>query len=594
MKPRQYYKEKLAEAEDKLAILNMRLKWLSLIRLLLFMAAITSVFYFIPKSLSFGALISIFVSTLFGFSVKIYFRYSKTKKLLNNHIQIFQEELKALKWDYEAFDEGTEFINPEHYYSYDLDFFGKGSIYQYLNRTKTYFGKELLADKLQQPFLNEKDIAEHQEAIKEISVKTILCHKFRAIAMELKNEKEDIEKLQKWLGEDPLFYPKAWVKIVRILVPIIICSAFTLTLLGKFSEQYLMLLLTLPFSLIGFNIRKVNSLQTKIGKTKSILYKYVDLLKLLEKEEFTSSLINRRLANIRTGERASQLIRQFARHVNAFDNRLNLIVGVLGNMLFLSDINIVWGMEKFKEKVKPDMMNWVQSLAYADFLMSLGTYAFNNPDYIYPLVDKNTIIESKNLGHVLLTNESRVPNDFGLKSIATYSIITGPNMAGKSTMLRTIGTSLVLAMLGAPLCCSEFRFKPIKLFSSMRTSDSLYKHESYFYAELKRLKFLVEYLQGDHEVFVILDEILKGTNSKDKQEGSKVFMKKLVEFKSSGVVATHDLNLGDLEKESPEHFKNQSFEVEMDGDELVFDFKLRDGITTKMNASYLMKSMNII
>jgi len=167
-------------------------------------------------------------------------------------------------------------------------------------------------------------------------------------------------------------------------------------------------------------------------------------------------------------------------------------------------------------------------------------------------------------------------------------------MAGKSTFLRTIAVNLILGMTGTKVCAAKFRFKPVVLFSSMRTTDSLSSNESYFYAELKRLKILKERLETDSDLFFILDEILKGTNSEDKSTGSKMFLGKLAEKNATGIIATHDISLGEMEKVFPQNVFNKCFEVEISGESVFFDYKLRDGITKHMNAGILMKKMGII
>jgi len=208
--------------------------------------------------------------------------------------------------------------------------------------------------------------------------------------------------------------------------------------------------------------------------------------------------------------------------------------------------------------------------------------------------DPDVILDFKKAGHPLIPSATRVDNDIGLKGQGEFVIITGANMAGKSTFLRTVGVNLLLGMAGAPLCAQSARFSPVEIFSSMRTSDSLQKNESYFYAELKRLSELLEKLEKGNTLFIVLDEILKGTNSADKQKGSRIVLEKIIRLNGAGLIATHDLDLAELEKEYPDNLRNKCFEIEMDGDKIHFDYRLYDGITKKMNALLLMKQMGII
>jgi DNA mismatch repair ATPase MutS len=197
------------------------------------------------------------------------------------------------------------------------------------------------------------------------------------------------------------------------------------------------------------------------------------------------------------------------------------------------------------------------------------------------------------MGHPIIPKSNLVTNPVSSEGTGNFQIITGANMAGKSTYLRTVGVNLVLAMAGAPVSGKDFEFAPVNLMTSIRTSDSLVKNESYFYAELKHLQQIITKLERGERLFILLDEILKGTNSKDKQAGSIALMKKLLKYDACGLIATHDLALGDLEKECPDKITNKSFEVVIQNDKLVFDYKIKDGIARQMNATFLMEKMGI-
>jgi DNA mismatch repair ATPase MutS len=251
-------------------------------------------------------------------------------------------------------------------------------------------------------------------------------------------------------------------------------------------------------------------------------------------------------------------------------------------------------LEEWKYEYREMFPLWLEMIGKVDAYISLGNYAFNNPDFVYPVISDNNVFSAKMVGHPLIDENKRVCNDFSQKSRGAICIVSGANMAGKSTFLRTIAVNYILGMTGAPVCATEMNFIPMNLFTSMRTVDSLSSNESYFYAELKRLKTLKTKIEKQEQVFFILDEILKGTNSADKSLGSKLFMKKLIVLRATGLIATHDISLGDLENEYPESVFNMCFEVEIDGEQIRFDYKLNKGITLKMNAALLMKQMGIL
>ncbi|GAF02923.1 MutS-related protein [Saccharicrinis fermentans] len=228
-----------------------------------------------------------------------------------------------------------------------------------------------------------------------------------------------------------------------------------------------------------------------------------------------------------------------------------------------------------------------------DALNSMGGYSFNHPDFVMPVPCTDMVLKASHLGHPLLDRKDRVCNDYDLKD-SIFSLITGANMSGKSTFLRAVGLNLVVARCGMPVCARSMYFKPMSLITNMRTSDSLMKNESYFFAELKRLQYVISQLKYGKDVFIILDEILKGTNSKDKTYGSMELIKHLLSLNAYGMIATHDLELGVLEEQTKGKIVNRCFEVENTGNELHFDYLLQAGITQNHNATFLMKRMGII
>jgi DNA mismatch repair ATPase MutS len=320
------------------------------------------------------------------------------------------------------------------------------------------------------------------------------------------------------------------------------------------------------------------------------------LLLAFEYESFTSLVLNDIKLNISgPGASAADSVRKLGRLIQAFDSRNNMLVGFVLNGLFLWDYRSIYRLEKWKSENKTRFPVWLEMVGQVDAYISLGNYAFNNADFVYPVQSGNlNIFSAKDLGHQLISNSKRVCNNFTLGKEGTVCIISGANMAGKSTFLRTVAVNFILGMTGAPVCASDMSFMPGKLFTSMRTLDSLSENESYFYAELKRLSNLKFMVDEGEPVFFILDEILKGTNSADKSTGSKLFLQRIVESGGTGLIATHDTSLGKLESDFPGMIINKCFEIEIDGENIKFDYKLRDGITQKMNAVFLMKQMGIL
>jgi DNA mismatch repair ATPase MutS len=320
------------------------------------------------------------------------------------------------------------------------------------------------------------------------------------------------------------------------------------------------------------------------------------MLKVFDIKIFKSDILQNVKENLSSnGISAGVSVQKLGRLINYFDYRLNLIVGILLNGLVLWDFQCVKRLEKWKLEYKAYFTTWLDMLGQVDAYISLANFAANNPDYVYPSISgDDSFFSSVDLGHPLIDERVRVCNNFDIHQKGTAIIVTGANMSGKSTFLRTLAVNYILAMTGAPVCAKKFTFTPVKLFTSMRIEDNLSDNESYFYAELKRLKQLKLLIDNNEPVFFILDEILKGTNSADKSLGSKMFLTKLIEMGSTGLIATHDISLGELETTFPEKVINNCFEIEIEDGKISFDYILRQGITSKMNAGLLMKQMGIV
>jgi DNA mismatch repair ATPase MutS len=332
------------------------------------------------------------------------------------------------------------------------------------------------------------------------------------------------------------------------------------------------------------------------GLKTRLLNQYIDMLLLIEKKEFKSPYLIDLKSKLYSHEKAaSQIISSLKNTLNELDYSQNILVGFVLDSLLLWDIRCIYRLHKWQQAYESHLPEWFEVIARMDGLISLANLNYNHPEWCLPVVNgKGSLIQTENLGHPLIAKEKRVDNQFSLSNDERVVIITGANMAGKSTFLRTLGVNLLLASQGCRVCASSFAFSPVRLFTHMRTSDNLMKDESYFYAELLRLQHMLELLRKSENLFIIIDEMLKGTNSIDKLNGSVELLKQLIQLKTHCIVATHDLKLTELATQFPEVIKNQCFEVNLTGDELKFDYKLKEGVTSTMNATFLMRKMGII
>jgi DNA mismatch repair ATPase MutS len=477
-----------------------------------------------------------------------------------------------------------------------VDLFGTSSVFQYLNRTITDYGRDILATWLSDPFRFSQELVPRQQAINELASKAEWRHEFMASGMKTPLVKEEISSLVRWIEERTVIESSSVKKLLIFLLPsaAIVSLIFTVTGLLPYTVFVFIFLTNLFY--IATGIKRTNEIHNALSRKYKFLSSMNGLLKAFENESFTAPVLNEIKLNI-SGKNASAAgsVKRLGSLIQAFDSRMNMLIAIVLNGLFLWDYLSIYRLEKWKSGYKTMFPLWLEMIGQIDAYISLGNYAFNNPEFVYPYKSDNPdMFSAKNIGHQLIDESKRVCNDFTLGKNGTVCIISGANMAGKSTFLRTIAVNYIFGMIGAPVCATEMTFIPVKLFTSMRTTDSLSDNESYFYAELRRLSTLKTRIEKGEPVFFILDEILKGTNSADKSTGSRLFLKRIVESGGTGLIATHDTSLGKMESDYPDVIINKCFEIEIDGENIRFDYKIQNGITQKMNAVFLMKQMGIL
>lgn len=592
--PGSTYLQLKAEATKKLNSLKKQITIVSIARLVSFVVLILSPYIFLDKSTPLLILTASIGLISFFVLVKYYQKLVTKRDYLKAIIQINSDELEALKHNFSIFDSGEEFINPNHFNSYDLDLFGRGSLFQYLNRTITREGKKELAKQLQEPILNINDIKKRQELINELSTEVTWRHDFSATSQTNINAKD--EKFLLALADELKIKSKT-IQRLKWIVPILILIGIASIIVSFLINNSTFFLLNIIIQVIFWVLHKeeIKEISIQFGKQVSLLQKYKRLLQQIETFQWKSEEGKQIEKQLKQNTSAQESIDKLVRLVSQFDNRNNFLLGFILNLVFAWDLYYTIKFYQWQKQFGKQIESWVQVISFIDAINSFSNYHFNHPDFTFPEpVDGKFDIEAENLGHVLIKPDKCILNDFNILQQPSISIITGANMSGKSTFLRTIGVNMILAMAGAPIMASKMRFTPIQVFSNMRTTDSLFDDESYFFAELKRLQQILEYKAKGHNVLIILDEILKGTNSKDKLYGSQQFIKQLIEKEGNVIIATHDLKLTELEAKYPKTICNYCFEIEIKNEQMHFDYKLRKGITEVMNATFLMKKMGII
>ncbi len=589
MSPLSFYQINVQKQKEVIKRLKSKLRLYSAFRLTIFLLICLNIY------VMWGNTFVLMTSSIIGITAFLFLvsKYTDLKKKIRYYKKIKtinEQEIKILNRDLSGLTTGEKHITDNHSFNQDIDLFGQGSIFQLINRTEILKGEELLAKWLNSNDTN--DITSKQKNIQELAQKPVWRQHFKASAALIETEISSME-IVNWVENYTSIFPKAFKYLPAIFSSLSI-ALIALYGLSLFSGSLLLSWFILGVGISSVYIKRITRLYNSSTKMKDTFTQYAELLKSLENENFKSVELARQKKRILTGNiSASQHLKSLSNQIDLLANRNNMIFAPLANGFFLWDIHFAFRIETWINEFNTKINDWFEVVAFFDAANSLGNMAYNHPTYTYPLIEKSSGIQikGKQLGHPLLDPAKMVTNDF-LINKDQFFIITGSNMAGKSTFLRTVAVNLVLANCGLPVCAESFQYHPIKLISSMRTTDSLNDETSYFFAELKRLKYIVEAIQED-TYFIILDEILKGTNSKDKAEGSKKFVERLVASNSTGLIATHDLSLCDLSQSLTE-VENHYFDADIRKDELYFDYTFKRGICQNMNASFLLNKMGIV
>lgn len=508
-------------------------------------------------------------------------------------------EAKRLNLHLQDFDAGETFLHEDHPYQGDLDIFGKSSLYQLLNRCQLEDSKKLLS-----AWLSEKatfsEIKNRQEAVKELSGQPDWCQHFRAITnIEVKKKEKNQphvtpQEIITWAKKSSRFsMPRIWVT-TSILLTLLMLGLLSLVLLDKITYHILYAPALVNGIFLGLTVRHLNELIKGIDKSYYLIATYQKSIELIEQSGFTSQKLKELHKNLVEGKRtANQSILKLANLTHRLSSRANMLY-ILADLPFLLDAYLLIDLYKWKQANQAHIEEWFQTIHEMECLISLAGFAHANPGYTFPeIVEQPFHFEAEKLGHPLIHPDQKVRNDYSISGQGQVDIITGSNMSGKSTFQRTAGINMVLAQAGAPVDAENLSMSLTSIFTSMRTKDNLAENTSSFYAELKRIRQLLEALDTNPATFFLLDEILKGTNSEDRHNGAMALAKKLTGKPAFGMISTHDLALGELEK-TEKKIRNFSFNSTIAGEEIIFDYKLTSGPCKSFNASKLMEKMGIM
>jgi hypothetical protein len=585
-----YYTEAIGACNERLEQIRRRTRAVSGLRLLVFAGLVWAVLELIRGWSVWGAGATLGLAAGFIGSVNWYFRLKDRRLLWEKLVYVNTNEWAVLQDQPNGFPDGKSFL-PGVMYGDDLDIYGPLSIFHTLNRTTTLHGTEALAGWLRRSLQVPDAIRDRQDAVKALAGQAELRRLLTAKG--LLGSVADLRTVTEWLNTKPRIYPLIGLRIGMAGWTLV---NVTLVLYGLSGGPIAPALssIAITWIIIGYFSKYVHRQHQLIGHKQAVFEQYADILSVFSGVEAGGSAL---LEALRGQARlAHGAIRQLSRLTSFFDQRLNLLVFTFGNSFAFYDLQCMVALERWKARYRAKLPAWIEAVGDIEALNSLATFAFNHPGYAYPTANKGVelFIEAKQLAHPLIPANRCVANDFRIGPEEKLILVTGSNMSGKTTFLRTIGVNLLLAQCGSPVCAAAFSFTPMQPLTSLRISDSLQDQTSYFMAELKKLQQIVEILQTGAPALVLIDEILRGTNSEDKTYGSEHFARKLVAYRCLALFATHDLALGALESELPGRVANYCFESVIENEDLRFDYLLQRGIARNKNASFLMKKMGII
>lgn len=595
MTPKELYRERITELTAEIKQLN---KYNHLMVILELLAVALAVICVVLYTTWEGGIVSLIGAAL---SIALYIairwkdsknsRLSEEKESMRN---VYQKELAYLHGDYSGFSSGEQYINPHHEFSLDLDIFGPQSLFHRINRTVTSGGSDFLAKELAETRVRTKaEIEQRREAACELAAKEPLRTAFLAATHGKHVNTSDVLKALSEikamhisrLAASKLSYVIAIGSII-VFYGLLLGAIFG-PLSGTLPLLWVLLQITAVYLVFGRTLKRVHQ---SIDMILPRLSTYVSMIMQI----VTSDLENRETRNIISQlsdnhQDAMKSFRLLKGIISDLDQRNEIWVPI-SNALYLADYFIVRRFLLWQDRYMMHVDEWIAAVSHFDALVSMATFRYNEPSATdAEIIEQDEVVyEARGLYHPFLGAKA-VRNDFTITDLHYY-IITGANMAGKSTFLRSIGINYVLACCGMPVFADSLRISLFSLFSSMRTTDDLANGISYFNAELLRLQQLIEVCRLNRHTLIILDEILKGTNSLDKLNGSRLFLQSVTSLPITGIIATHDLELSKMQQEHPERFHNYCFEIQL-SDEITYTYRLSEGVARNQNATYLLKNI---
>ncbi|MET4082273.1 hypothetical protein ABIB40_002231 [Pedobacter sp. UYP30] len=596
------YQHKTTDITQTIAALKKQIDRLSLIRVALFLLEILFLVLLVQtkEGAERLAMIVAMFLPIAGFVVIVKKQSALDKEIVfqTNLLWVYQNEVNLTQGKELAesgkngYDHGEMFKDNSHPYSSDLDIFGDYSLFAMVNRASTKFGNTLIAQTLAKSSATSI-ILERQSAIAELVDKIEPTFEFRATLRGQDQEKRVLieQKLNGQLATELAFTRSAFLRFYVAAVPYI--SLFLIGCAIILGGPFIPALIVYAIAHFVYNsqiAKKASNVFDKLAGTADLLDSSSKSIAYTEDDDWKSDYIKGLFQN---QEKVSMQIKKLATIIQAFDARLNFLVGGILNVFLLWDIRCSIRLDKWQNHSSTDIIAALNRIGHFEELISFAMFSYNHSGYIFPHIEDNYSFSTRELGHPLIPIQTRVYNDFEFAQTPTVDIVTGSNMAGKSTFLRTVGINMVLAYAGSVVCAERLSLSIFSLVSYMRIADSLNESTSTFKAELIRLKMILEHVQTQDNGFVLIDEMLRGTNSQDKYTGSKVFIEKLLSLGKPALFATHDLQLSSLAETHPRQVRNFNFDIQINDGQMHFDYKIKEGSCKTFNAAILLREIGL-
>jgi DNA mismatch repair ATPase MutS len=559
----------------------------SMFRLVLFALLLLTVYFFFqeknPLWLVATVLLLVFFFLLVRFNAWLAFRLKSAYKKMS----IIESEIAYSQGDFSSLQKGEEYKDSLHPFGMDLDLFGEDSLFQRINRSENSMVRDTLASWLQEPLGDVEMIESRQALYRDLAPKVsfrLECRSHLKDAFESQGN-----DFQRWLKDLPFFKKKYYF---YLKYPLSVLSAVGLYLSFSTGSLHPILWIAIVFNLmaLGRINRRVTHYQNVLSLSANHLESLIAFFEKVKKESFENETLQAFQIKVKESRKSLDLLEK---RVASLDQRFNGLVGMLLNLFFVYDYWVIESLENWREKYADNCLDLLGETMLFEVRENFANFCFHHPNFVFPALDAQQYFQVDGMFHPFLPSDKVVKNDFSVSPDDELFLVTGANMAGKSTFLRAVGLNWVLAMIGLPIGGTNAVIGPVTLMTSMRINDSLAEGASYFRAEVERLSELMRIVKLEKRSFVLMDEILRGTNSNDKRLGTIGFCDKLIKMYAKGVLATHDLEVATHFEGTP-GVKNINFESRLEGGELVFDYALREGIAQNTNASIIMRLKGII